>query len=1451
VVGGVQHGEQGVVALAVPDPAGQGRQPVAHHRLCGFGRATRIGQQQRAVCGGDGLRDALGQVGGVVGRQVEGGGGAAHHHRHAWMGQGGDARGEGGRRLGQSFARDAVGAAGDRQDVGAAEVVMGGGDDQVVAVVAPARILGLDDEGLAAAPVAHARRQGQAGAARGDPQVGPFGYRARIERTRRQHGGRLQGRGEPVEGGAPADLLDLDLGGGLHAAGRVDLDHVADLLGDQGAGDRRGDGDLAQLHVGLVFADDLIDAFFLGVLVHEGDGGAELDLVAGQFGHVDDLGAGQLVLDLGDRAFDPALTLLGGVTGRQGLADAGGRLGVIDGGRGVFQRRPHDGRQLVFGHAQGAGGVRRDAVDAVQQLGANLGAVRADGQLHVDAVGDDVVFDAALDGADRDHGALQRAGLAAAQGLQRDHDVRGHQDRIDPQVRRGAVGGDAVDGDVHAVRTGGGDAKRHADPARRRVGRDVEGQGVVRLGEARIEAVLHHGAGAEDAFLGRLGDQDQGARPVGLARLHLARRADQGGDVHVVAAGVHDGFFDAVGVDLTGGGGVGQARLLLDRQAVHVGADHHRGSRAVAQDGDHAGAADAGGDVIAQSAQFLRHAGRGLDLKARQFGVAVEMVEQGAEVGVVVRLDGGLQRSGVVRVLGDGGCGTGGQNGGQNGVVALDRADIQFAVADGGDALRGGQRAGRRGVVGDLHHQGRAADREAVGQGLLAVRGVEDQLDLAVLHGVDDVWTAFQHLLDQTDLKALFGQVAVGAAGGDDGEALRQQGLHRLDDEGLVGVAHRDESRALGRQDGAAAGLGLGEGAGEGGGQIGLALALPVQTHDLAGRAHFRAQNGVDPGEAGEGEDGFLDRDVVQFLVHQTKGRQRNPGHDLGGDGGDRLADGLGDEGRRAAGARVHFQHEDARVFAPWRWSGASARPPFRGAGRRAAWSRRCRPSGRRLPRYAPERRRRRRSRRRTGRRHPPRWRGSDSGRSARDRRPRRAWPRRRSGPDPRDRGRSSCRGRPGLGRDRLGVAVDHDALDADVVEGEGRVAAAVVELDALADAVGAAAQDDDLLAIRGGGLAGRDLAQGAGLIGRIHIGGGGGELGGAGVDALEHRAHVKGAAGLADLALGVAGQLGQARVGEALGLQLAEVGRLGRQALDADMAFGAHDVGDLAQEPRLIRTGGVDLLDRQAVAEGLGDDADAVRRRLAQGADHRGLDRGVVLGAGHAVDLDVVEADLAGLQAAQCLLHRFLEGAAHRHHLTHRLHLGGQARIGGRELLEGEARDLGDDVIDGRFERGRGQAAGDLVLQFVQGVADGQLGGDLGDREAGGLGSQRRGTRHARVHLDHHDAAGVRVDAELHVRATGIHADLAQHGDGGIAQALVFLVGQGLRRGHGDRVTGVHAHRVQVLDRADDDAVVRRIADHFHLEFLPAQHRLFHQHFGGRRQLQATADDVDQFFAV
>ena len=53
------------------------------------------------------------------------------------------------------------------------------------------------------------------------------------------------------------------------------------------------------------------------------------------------------------------------------------------------------------------------------------------------------------------------------------------------------------------------------------------------------------------------------------------------------------------------------------------------------------------------------------------------------------------------------------------------------------------------------------------------------------------------------------------------------------------------------------------------------------------------------------------------------------------------------------------------------------------------------------------------------------------------------------------------------VGRNRLGIAVDHDGLVAVLAHCHGGMYAAVVELDTLADAVGAAAEHHDLFLVR------------------------------------------------------------------------------------------------------------------------------------------------------------------------------------------------------------------------------------------------------------------------------------------------------------------------------------------------------------------------------------------------
>jgi pimeloyl-ACP methyl ester carboxylesterase len=52
-----------------------------------------------------------------------------------------------------------------------------------------------------------------------------------------------------------------------------------------------------------------------------------------------------------------------------------------------------------------------------------------------------------------------------------------------------------------------------------------------------------------------------------------------------------------------------------------------------------------------------------------------------------------------------------------------------------------------------------------------------------------------------------------------------------------------------------------------------------------------------------------------------------------------------------------------------------------------------------------------------------------------------------------------------------------------------------------------------------------------------------------------------------------------------------------------------------------------------------------------------------------------------------------------------------------------------------------------------------------------------------------------------------------------------------------------VNTHRIQVLDRADDDDVVVQVANHLELELVPAAHGLLHEHLADRRFLDAALD--------
>ena len=60
-----------------------------------------------------------------------------------------------------------------------------------------------------------------------------------------------------------------------------------------------------------------------------------------------------------------------------------------------------------------------------------------------------------------------------------------------------------------------------------------------------------------------------------------------------------------------------------------------------------------------------------------------------------------------------------------------------------------------------------------------------------------------------------------------------------------------------------------------------------------------------------------------------------------------------------------------------------------------------------------------------------------------------------------------------------------------------------------------------------------------------------------------------------------------------------------------------------------------------------------------------------------------------------------------------------------------------------------------------------------------------------------------------------------------------------------------MNAHRIDVFNRTDDDAVIRMVAHNFHLIFFPAQNGLFDQDRMGRRNRQTVAHDLFELFAV
>mmetsp|Transcript_1346 Transcript_1346/g.4699 ORF Transcript_1346/g.4699 Transcript_1346/m.4699 type:complete len:535 (+) Transcript_1346:2884-4488(+) len=399
-------------------------------------------------------------------------------------------------------------------------------------------------------------------------------------------------------------------------------------------------------------------------------------------------------------------------------------------------------------------------------------------------------------------------------------------------------------------------------------------------------------------------------------------------------------------------------------------------------------------------------------------------------------------------------------------------------------------------------------------------------------------------------------------------------------------------------------------------------------------------------------------------------------------------------------------------------------------------------------------------------------------------------------------------------------------------------MAAAVVELDPLADPVGAPAQNQHLaLRVR------RALV--LAVIGGVHVRGVGLKLGGAGVHTLHDRRAPGRLPDPPDLELLEARQPTDLGVAEAAGLDLPPVacGEVAQAPLGLHKVADVLEAPELGNEPRVHLSEADDLLGGETGVHGIPHGDQPVWVWSPQVVPELLVCRKVSpLWRGPAIQAD--------LQGPQGLLEGLLEGPADGHGLAHGLHLGGQHRGRPWELLKGEPRDLCHDVVDGGLEARRGLLR-DVVRDAVQRVPDCQLGGHLGDREPGGLRRQRAAAAHARIHLDHHDLPIGGVHPELDVGTPALHAHLSDDCHAGVPKPLVLLIGQGLRGGHGDAVPGVDTHRVDVLDGADDDDVVLKVAHDLQLVFLPADQGLLDQDLARHRRSEPGLDDLVELLHV
>src|SRR5271169_1713033 len=181
---------------------------------------------------------------------------------------------------------------------------------------------------------------------------------------------------------------------------------------------------------------------------------------------------------------------------------------VVGDGRALGHN--HDDWRPIRGHAAGQGNSFSSALEVSKDLFLDAIVEGANGEIHLDLVGNDVALGSAMNRADGDYGRSLWGNLAADDRLDR-HDVFGrHHHRVFACLRPRPMRTDATHGHIHGVRGGQRGAGDDADVAGFERGVVMQSDSVIGPAKAGVETVAEHGAGAmlSDSLYARFGRPD-------------------------------------------------------------------------------------------------------------------------------------------------------------------------------------------------------------------------------------------------------------------------------------------------------------------------------------------------------------------------------------------------------------------------------------------------------------------------------------------------------------------------------------------------------------------------------------------------------------------------------------------------------------------------------------------------------------------------------------------------------------------------------------------------------------------------------------------------------------------------------------------------------------------------------------------------------------------------------